>query len=154
MNYSKSINIISLFVVSLMLSLSMNFTLVYADDDLEDYISQCPAPQGLHDPEEMANALISPEKFLQFISEISQPAAAKSMVQCLITPESRQAIISRMTNPNKIGSAINIIMTPQTINNWIASTANMQTYDPLITYMNPKFYTDWMIAMMHPINAQ
>ena len=154
MKHLKSIKIISLFIVGLILLLSLNLTLVYADDDLEDYISQCHAPKELHDPEEMANALTSPEEFLQFISEISEPAATKSMIQCLMTPESRQAIINRMTNPNKIMNAMSTIMTPQTINNWIASTANMQTYDPLITYINPKIYTDWMTAMMLPINSQ
>jgi len=154
MKHLKSINIISLLIVSLLFLLSMNLTLAHANDDLENYISQCHAPKAMHDPEELANAFTSPEKFLLLISEISKPAATKSMIQCLITPESRQSIISEITSPNKIMNAMSIVMTPQTCKNWIASSANMQIYVPLFTYMNPKYYTDWVTAMMHPINSQ
>lgn len=154
MKHLKSTNIISLFIVGLIFSLSMSLALVHAEDDLEDYISQCHAPRALYDPQELANSLVSPDKFLQLISEISKPASAKSMIQCLVTPESRQSVISEVTSPNKIMNAMSTVMTLQTSKNWIASTANMQTYGSLYMFMNPEFYTDWITAMMHPINSQ
>ena len=129
MNVKPLKNNYNYLVVGLTFLLLMNLNIAYAEDDLEDYVSNCHAPKELHDPEELAHAFTSPQEFLQFISKMNEPVVANALIQCLMVPESRQVIISRMTDPDKFINAMNIVMTPHTFNNWVTALMKSAPYN-------------------------
>jgi hypothetical protein len=72
MKFSKSIIFITLSTFVII------FSPVYCqsevDDDMENYMSECNAPAELYDPEALAEIMSDPDKFMQLVASINNPA--------------------------------------------------------------------------------
>ena len=151
MKSSKSAKLLLIALLAVHTFMLTSFSAVFAesDEDLEDYISQCHAPEELYDPEVMATTMAGPEVFLQFIEELKKPATTKAMLQCLSSPEQWETMTTRMTDPTKMMNAMVVFMNPQPYVSWMGASMNPQTYEPFIAFMSPEFYAQWLAAIMN-----
>jgi hypothetical protein len=111
-----------------LLALALNSLALFAssdvDEDMEDYMSECNAPVELYDPEAMASTMASPEKFIQLVESINNPATVNTLIECATHPEQVETILQSLRDPIKYMNMMIIFMNPQTYMNWMAASTN------------------------------
>jgi len=113
--------------------------------------ADCQLPEAFMNSENMAKAMADPAKFMQLVTLMSTPQAAKTMMNCSTDSEQWSIWTKNLGDPSFKMNAAALFMNPQVYMNWMTAMMNPQTFGTAMnTFMNPALYMQWMTAMSSP----